>query len=59
MNLTVYEFMEDHDNAELNEYDWHEQMREAVLEYNEINDTDYNPETAIRNYKLYFNTGRQ
>jgi len=48
--MTVYEFIEDFDNAELDEYEFIEQLREAVVEFNEIHNTDYDPGRTVRQY---------
>lgn len=40
--ITIYEFLEDHDNSELSGYDWQERMQEAVDTYNEEHGTEYN-----------------
>lgn len=49
MNLN--EYLEDFDNAELDEYAWTEQMEEAVGMYNEEYRTFHDTVTAIRKYK--------
>jgi len=51
MALTVFEFMEDFDNAELNDYDRDEQIRDAVIQYNEENGTSYDPDKTLSAYK--------
>lgn len=48
--MTVYEFMEDFDNAELDDYEWKEQLKEAVIEYNENYGTDFNPSKIVLKY---------
>ena len=50
-DLTVFEFVEDHDNAELDDYERKEQLRNAVIEYNERNLTDYNPDRTVETYE--------
>lgn len=48
--LSVYEFIEDHDNAELSHEDWLEQMEDAVVTYNEQYGTDHNPKRTVHIY---------
>ena len=49
--ITIREWIEDFDNPELSEYDWHEQMVEAIKDYNEQYGTSHDPEKEIRDYK--------
>ena len=53
MRITIDEWLEDHDNPELEGYDWEEVMEEAVRDYNEEFGTNYQPRIAIRNYKTW------
>ena len=46
----LFEFMEDYDNAELNEYDWRENMIDRVTEYNWSHKKNYVPERMLRLY---------
>ena len=48
--MTVYDFIEDWDNAELSEYDWQEQMEEAVRDYNYQYNERYDPTSTVRHY---------
>ena len=50
--MTIYEYMEDYDNAELSTEDWTEQMAEAVEKFYLENPNAYKmkPANAIRNY---------
>lgn len=48
--LNIYLFIEDYDNSELSEYDRLEQLREAVKVYNYQYDTEYMPDSTVRNY---------
>ena len=48
--MTVYEFIEDFDNAELDEYERMEQMREAVIDFNELHSMDYDPTKTVKQY---------
>jgi hypothetical protein len=48
--LTVYEFIEDFDNAELPHEEWMEQMEEAVETYNEHYNASHNPRVTVINY---------
>jgi hypothetical protein len=50
--LSVYEFIEDHDNAELSTEEWLEQMEDAVVTYNEEYGTDHYPKRTV---KIYIN----
>jgi hypothetical protein len=49
--MNINEYLEDYDNSELNDYEWNEQMEEAVGMYNEEYRTDWEPAKAIRKYK--------
>lgn len=49
--ITVYEHMEDFDNAELSDYERNEQLREAVQDYNAVHGTEHNPEKCLIRYK--------
>lgn len=51
--LTIYEFIEDWDNAELSENEWQEQMEEAVQKYNEQYQTNYNPYRTVKQYLIW------
>ena len=51
--MNLYEFMEDFDNAELDDYERDEQLRNAVVDYNEEYGTAYKPAKALLNYKSY------
>jgi ABC-type glutathione transport system ATPase component len=46
----LYEYLQDHDNADLNEDEWHENMRQKVHEYNQEHGTNWNPQRTIGNY---------
>jgi len=48
--LTVYDFLEDHDNSELSHEDWMEQMEDAVVTYNEQYNTQFDPKHTVYNY---------
>lgn len=48
--LTVYEFMEDNDNAELSYEEWEEQLEEAVAIYNEEHGTNFHPKRTFLKY---------
>jgi cell fate (sporulation/competence/biofilm development) regulator YlbF (YheA/YmcA/DUF963 family) len=49
--ITVYDYAEDFDNADLPEYERDEQLREAIREYNEAYETWYDVNNTLRNYK--------
>jgi hypothetical protein len=54
--MTLYEFMEDFDNAELPEDEWQDQMEGAVSEWYERYDSPEHRlrvDAAIRNYKSW------
>lgn len=51
--MSIYEFLEDFDNSELDESEWQEQMEEAVLTYNDEYDASLKPPVWVRNYKLW------
>jgi hypothetical protein len=42
--------MEDFDNAELNDYERKEQLREAVQAFNENNGTEYSLDLSVKMY---------
>lgn len=48
--LTVFEYMEDFDNAELDQFERGVQLRSAVLQYNCEYGTEHDPEKTFRNY---------
>jgi len=48
--ITVWEHMEDFDNAELSHYDWREQLEDAVRTYNAENGTAYDPAETFLSY---------
>ena len=48
--LNIYLWLEDFDNSELPEYDREEQLREAVVDYNETYSTNYTPMSMVRRY---------
>lgn len=48
--MTVFEYIEDFDNAELDYPEWIEQMTEAVLDYNEEFGTRHNPTSIVARY---------
>lgn len=50
--LTVYEYMEDFDNAELNGSDRLEQLRDAVIKYNEEYGTSHDPKRTLSEYRF-------
>lgn len=50
ITISVYEWMEDFDNAELNAEEWKDQLVEAVEMYNTKYHTDHNPERMVRKY---------
>lgn len=52
--LTVWEFMEDFDNDEFNDYDWQEQLEDAVRTYNELYGASYDPLKTFKSYKVRF-----
>ena len=50
MKITVYEYMEDFDNAELPDGAWQEQLEDAVREYNETFGTTHDPYNTFVKY---------
>ena len=50
MDKELYEWLEDHDNADLTEYDWYEHMWQMVHEYNQEHGTNWNPQRTTGNY---------
>lgn len=49
--MTLFEYMEDYDNWELPTEERKEQLMESVLDYNEENDTDHDPEASFYRYE--------
>ena len=49
--MDINEYLEDFDNAELDDYDWIDQMYEAIESYNEEFGTKHSRHIALRNYK--------
>jgi len=49
-NLTVFQFIEDFDNAELDHDDWMEQLEDAVRTYNEEYQTNHDPRKTVNRY---------
>lgn len=50
--MSIYEFLEDFDNPELEGYDWEEQMRYAVHHYNEEYEGNYKL-SIVKAYKQW------
>lgn len=48
--MTVFDYIEDFDNPELDIYRWTDQMLEAVRDYNEEFHTLHNPSTIVAQY---------
>lgn len=48
--ITVFEHLEDHDNNELPAYEWEEQLKEAVISYNEEYGTSHDPQKTFNEY---------
>jgi len=48
--ITIYEHLEDFDNAELSHDEWIEQLEQAVIAYNEENKTTFDPKHTVYNY---------
>lgn len=49
--MTVFEFMEDYDNAELSNYERREQLEDAVMTYNEEHGTNHIPCVTFMKYE--------
>lgn len=49
-DLTIWLWLEDHDNADLNHGDWLEQLEEAVRTYNQEYGTSYDPKKTTYQY---------
>lgn len=54
--MTLFEFMEDFDNAELSEYDRREQLEDSVRDYNEMYGTNHDPSKAYARYQSFQRT---
>lgn len=50
--LSVFDFMEDFDNTELNPYERQEQLEEAVRDYNEAYNTKHDPNKMFVKYEI-------
>lgn len=48
--LTIWEAIEDFDNAELDYESWKEQLEEAVMNYNAEYNTTYDPVKTVQQY---------
>lgn len=48
--MTLFKQLEDFDNPELSDYERKEQLMEAVMDYNDSYNTDYNPEKQANHY---------
>jgi len=48
--LTVFEYMEDFDNAELDQFEWRDQLLTAVLQFNREYGTDHDPAHTLKRY---------
>jgi len=51
----VFEYMQDYDNRELSEFEWKEQLMEAVRNYNSENNTNYDPHKTWKKYCEWLN----
>ena len=49
--ISIFDYMEDWDNAELPDYERDEQLMEAVRDYNEEHGTNHDPQKALIKYK--------
>jgi len=49
--MTIYEWLEDFDNADLPDHERNEQFAEAVERFNEKNKTHYIPDSIVERYK--------
>lgn len=52
-HLSIYEYLEDWDNADLSDHEWEEAMREAIENYNYEYNTTYKIASTISNYKSW------
>lgn len=50
MQISVYEWLEDFDNSELEFNDWFETLEEAVKDYNEQYSAKYDPRKVVKEY---------
>jgi len=51
--MDILQYLEDFDNAELNDYDWEEQMREAVDNFNAEFNAAFDKAKTIARYKRW------
>jgi hypothetical protein len=51
--MTINEYLEYWDNQELDDYEWGEQMRQAVADYNNEYGTVYDLDRAVQSYKSW------
>lgn len=48
--MNIYDYMEDWDDENLSNFEWNEQMEEAVQLYNQEYGTDHMPRSAVKRY---------
>lgn len=48
--LNIFLWLEDFDNPELDDYEYTEQLRDAVLTYNGKYNTQYAPDATVKRY---------
>lgn len=48
--MTIFQQLEDFDNAELSDYERKEQLMEAVMDYNDSYGTDFDPDKEADRY---------
>lgn len=48
--IDIFLWMDDFDNSELSDYERSEQLRDAVIAYNERHNTQHNPDSMVRQY---------
>lgn len=48
--MNIYDWLSDFDNSELSDYDREDQLREAVVNYNQEYGTHYIPMSMVRRY---------
>lgn len=53
LNMTINEYLEDFDNSELDPYEWEEQMRDAIHDYNREYNAHFPWKQTISAYKAW------
>jgi hypothetical protein len=47
---SVYQFLQDFDDPNLNHEDWIQKLQEAVIDYNKVHDEQHDPKETVESY---------